>query len=124
MRVLNGYTRTTEDPSVRNRVQVKGGADEQPAGRPDQGRRRVAVRSSVHALALAQQVRDGELVGRSAPLDAGSVAELQRLREVEQQFKRLQMEHDLLKKAIRFASERKRKSLRSSRQSGARTRSK
>jgi transposase len=69
-------------------------------------------------------VRDGELVGKPAPIDTASVAELRRLREVEQQFKRLQMEHDLLKKAIRFASERKRKSLRSSRQTGARTRSK
>jgi transposase len=49
------------------------------------------------------------------------VAELQRLREVEQQFKRLQMEHDLLKKAIRFASERKVKSSPSSRQTGKRT---
>ena len=35
------------------------------------------------------------------------MAELRRLREVEKQFKRLQMEHDLLKKAIRFASQRK-----------------
>jgi len=37
---------------------------------------------------------------------------------VEQQYKRLQMEHDLLKKAIRFASGRKQKSLPSSRQTG------
>jgi transposase len=45
-----------------------------------------------------------------------AVAELQRLREVERQFKRLQMEHELLKKAIRFARDRKRRDSLSSRQ--------
>ena len=87
----------------------------------------VAESLCIHPFMLSRwrkAVRDGALVGKAAPLDAGSVAELQRLREVEQQFKRLQMEHDLLKKAIRFVSERKRKSLRSSRQTGTRTRSK
>jgi transposase len=87
----------------------------------------VAESLCIHPFMLSRwrkEVRDGALVGRAAPLDTGSVAELQRLREVEQQFKRLQMEHDLLKKAIRFVSERKRKSLRSSRQTGTRTRSK
>lgn len=61
----------------------------------------VAESLCIHPFMLSRwrkEVRDGELVGRPAPLDAGSVAELQRLREVEQQFKRLQMEHDLLKK--------------------------
>jgi transposase len=87
----------------------------------------VAESLCIHPFMLSRwrkEVRDGELVGKSAPLDVTSVAELQRLRQVEQQFKRLQMEHDLLKKAIRFASDRKRKSLRSSRQTGTRTRSK
>ena len=87
----------------------------------------VAESLCIHPFMLSrwrQEVRDGELVGKAAPTDVTSVAELQRLREVEQQFKRLQMEHDLLKKAIRFASDRKRKSLRSSRQTGTRTRSK
>jgi hypothetical protein len=37
-------------------------------------------------------------VGRSAPLDATRWRSCSGLREVEQQFKRLQMEHDLLKK--------------------------
>ena len=73
----------------------------------------VAESLCIHPFMLSRwrkEVRDGELVGRSAPLDGKSVAELRRLREVEQQFKRLQMEHDLLKKAIRFVSDRKRKS--------------
>jgi transposase len=87
----------------------------------------VAESLCIHPFMLSRwrkEVRDGELVGKPAPIDAASMAELQRLREVEQQFKRLRMEHDLLKKAIRFASDRKRKSLRSSRQTGTRTRSK
>ena len=87
----------------------------------------VAESLCIHPFMLSRwrkQVRDGELVGKSAPIDATAVAELQRLREVEQQFKRLQMEHDLLKKAIRFVSDRKQRSLRSSRQTGTRTRSK
>jgi hypothetical protein len=44
------------------------------------------------------------LSGSPPPLEAEAVAELRRLRDVEKQFKRLQMEHDLLKRAIRFAS--------------------
>jgi transposase len=81
----------------------------------------VAESLCIHPFMLSRwrkQVRDGELVGKVAPLEAGSVAELRRLRVLEQQYKRLQMEHDLLKKAIRFASERKVKSLPSSRQTG------
>jgi transposase len=66
-----------------------------------------------------------ELVGEPPPpIEDEVVGELQRLREVEKQFKRLQMEHDLLKKAIRFVSERKVKSLPSSRQTGKPFRSK
>ena len=87
----------------------------------------VAESLCIHPFMLSRwrkEVRDGVLVGKSAPITVASVVELQRLREVEQQFKRLQMEHDLLKKAIRFASDRKRKSLRSSRPTGTRTRSK
>ena len=87
----------------------------------------VANALDIHPFMLSRwrkEVRDGELVGKVAPIDAPAVAELKRLREVELQYKRLRMEHDLLKKAIRFASDRKQKSLRSSRQTGARTRSK
>jgi transposase len=87
----------------------------------------VAESLCIHPFMLSKwrkQVRDGELVGKPPPVEPSAVAELQRLREVEQQFKRLQMEHDLLKKAIRFASERKAKSSPSSRQTGKRTPSK
>lgn len=86
----------------------------------------VAESLCIHPFMLSKwrkQVRDGALKGRPPPLEPLAVAELQRLREVEQQYKRLQMEHDLLKKAIRFASQRKLKSSPSSRQTGPRTRS-
>jgi transposase len=61
----------------------------------------VAESLGIHPFMLSKwrkQVRDGELSGSPPPVDAESVAELQRLREVEKQFKLLQMEHDLLKK--------------------------
>jgi transposase len=81
----------------------------------------VADSLCIHPFMLSRwrkQVRDGELVGDPPPLEPQEAAELKRLREVEKQFRRLQMEHDLLKKAIRFASERKKTSSSSSRQTG------
>jgi transposase len=86
----------------------------------------VAESLCIHPFMLSKwrkQVRDGELTGTVPKIDTAAVGELQRLREVERQYKRLQMEHDLLKKAIRFASDRKQKSSPSSRQTGKPTRS-
>jgi len=87
----------------------------------------VAESLCIHPFMLSKwrkQVRDGELKGDPPALEPQDAAELQRLRDVEKRFKRLQMEHDLLKKAIRFASERKMKSSPSSRQTGKSTQSK
>jgi transposase len=70
----------------------------------------VAESLCIHPFMLSKwrkQVRDGDLVGEPAALEPQAVVELRRLRDVEKQFKRLQMEHDLLKKAIRFASDRR-----------------
>jgi transposase len=81
----------------------------------------VAQSLCIHPFMLSKwrkQVRDGELLGKPPPLDVVAVGELQRLRELEVKYKQLQMEHDLLKKAIRFVSERKVRSSRSSRQTG------
>ncbi len=86
----------------------------------------VAESLCIHPFMLSRwrkQVRDGDLVGKAERLEPKPISELQRLREVEQKFKRLQMEHDLLKKAIRFASDRKRTSSPSLRQTGKATRS-
>lgn len=86
----------------------------------------VAASLDIHPFMLSKwrkQVRDGELVGTPTPVDEIAAAELQRLCAVEQQFRQLQKEHDLLKKAIRFASDPKRKSSASSKQTGTSARS-
>jgi len=81
----------------------------------------VAQSLCIHPFMLSKwrkQVRDGELSGKPPPLDRAALGELQQLRELELKYKQLQMEHDLLKKVIRFVSERKARSSRSSRQTG------
>jgi transposase len=82
----------------------------------------VAESLCVHPFLLSKwrkQVRDGILVGKPPPVEPAAVVELQRLRQVELKFSRLQMEHDLLKKLIRFVSEQKKASSSlSSRQTG------
>ena len=81
----------------------------------------VAESLCIHPFMLSKwrkEVRDGVLKGKKPELAAPEVAELRRLRELEQQYRQLKMEHDLLKKAIRFVSERRAKSSPSSRQTG------
>ena len=84
----------------------------------------VAVALDIHPFMLSlwrKQVRDGVIVAKSAKLDVHTAAELKRLRELERKYKVLKEEHALLKKAIRFASDQRRKSLNSSKQTGSRT---
>src|SRR3982074_1275885 len=86
----------------------------------------VAAALDIHPFMLSlwrKQVRDGVIVTKAAKLDVETQAELKRLRELERQYKILKEEHELLKKAIRFASDRKRKSSNSSKQTGADTKS-
>ena len=74
--------------------------------------RDVAESLCIHPFMLSRwrkQVRDGVLAGKAPEVDVQAVAELQRLRTVEQQYKRLQEEHALLKKFIRFVADRKKK---------------
>ena len=73
----------------------------------------VAAALDVHPFMLSlwrKQVREGVIVARASKLDVETTAELRRLRELERRYKVLREEHELLKKAIRFASDRKRKS--------------
>jgi len=73
----------------------------------------VAAALDIHPFMLSlwrKQVRDGVIKTKGAVLDVRAVAELRRLREIEQSYKILREEHELLKKAIRFASDRKRRS--------------
>ena len=73
----------------------------------------VAAALDVHPFMLSlwrKQVREGVIVARASKLDVETTAELRRLRELERRYKVLKEEHELLKKAIRFTSDRKRKS--------------
>ena len=86
----------------------------------------VAEALDIHPFMLSlwrKQVRDGVIVARSAKLDVQTVAELRRLRELERRHKLLVEEHELLKKAILFASERKRRSSSSLKQTGPNSKS-
>ena len=73
----------------------------------------VAGALDIHPFMLSlwrKQVRDGVIVTRGAKLDVKTKAELKRLKELERDYKVLKEEHELLKKAIRFASEQRKKS--------------
>jgi transposase len=87
----------------------------------------VAQSLDIHPFMLSRwrkDVREGKIVAKRVNLEPQRKAELKRLRDVERQFKLLQEEHAILKKAIRFASERRQKSSSSSKQTGRSTRSK
>ena len=73
----------------------------------------VAAALDIHPFMLSlwrKQVRDGAIVAKGAKLDVKTKAELKRLKELERDYKVLKEEHELLKKAIRFASERRKSS--------------
>jgi len=77
----------------------------------------VAEALDIHPFMLSRwrkQAREGLIVTKGVKLDDETVAELKRLRDLEKKYKVLQQEHELLKKAIRFTSERNRKSSTSS----------
>jgi len=81
----------------------------------------VANALDIHPFMLSRwrkQAREGLIVTKGVKLDLETAAELKRLRDLEQKYKMLQEEHALLKKAIRFASDQKRKSSSSSKQTG------
>ena len=72
----------------------------------------VAEALDIHPFMLSRwrkQAREGLIVTKGVKLDDETVAELKRLRDLEKKYKVLQQEHELLKKAIRFTSERNRK---------------
>jgi transposase len=87
----------------------------------------VAESLCIHPFMLSRwrkEVRDGVLAGPEPELDTEAVSELKRLRDIERQYKLLQQEHDLLKKAIRFVSAQKHKSSLSLKQTVKASRSK
>ena len=78
----------------------------------------VAESLDIHPFMLSRwrkQVREGRIVAKKKTLDvdpqlASELKRLKKVEKVEKDFKQLQMEHELLKKAIRFCSDRDSKS--------------
>jgi len=70
----------------------------------------VAQSLYIHPFMLSRwrkQAREGLIVTKGIELDREIAAELKELRKIKRDYERLQMEHDLLKKAIEFTSGRK-----------------
>ena len=70
----------------------------------------VAQSLYIHPFMLSRwrkQAREGLIMTRGAKLDPAVSAELKELRQVKRAYERLKVEHDLLKKAIAFTSERR-----------------
>ena len=87
----------------------------------------VAEALDIHPVMLSrwrQEAREGRLreVAPRTQIPKTVVREIRRLQELERAHKVLQEEHELLKKAIRFSSERRLTSLPSSRRTGSRSR--
>lgn len=75
----------------------------------------VAESLNIHPVMLYRwrmEVRDGVIMAKKkdVDLDPEVQAELKELRKLKKAYKQLEMEHDLLKKAIQFSLERKKKS--------------
>ena len=88
---------------------------------PDVLIQNVADALDIHPFMLSRwrkQAREGLIVTKGIKLDLETASELKRLRDLEKKYKLLQEEHELLKKAIRFASDQKRKYSSSSKQTG------
>ena len=85
----------------------------------------VAASLYIHPFMLSRwrkQAREGLIVTRGAAVEKEVLAELKELRRVKKAYERLKLEHDLLKKAIAFTSERNATSSPSSRASREPTR--
>jgi transposase len=73
----------------------------------------VANALDIHPFMLSRwrkEVRDGVLRGRAKDVATGARRELKRLQALEREHAMLREEHELLKKAIRFCSEQRRRS--------------
>src|ERR1700712_284234 len=73
----------------------------------------VAAALDIHPFMLSRwrkEVREGKIVVKRMKMDVEVSAELKQLRELKRRYELLKEEHAILKKAIRFASERKQKS--------------
>ena len=71
----------------------------------------------IHPFMLSRwrkEAREGRIVTKAVEIEKDVAAELKELRRMKKDYERLKLEHELLKKAIAFTSERKATSSRSS----------
>ena len=69
----------------------------------------VAQSLYIHPFMLSRwrkEARDGKLMTKKVEIDREAAAELKELRKIKKAYERLKVEHDLLKKAIAFTSNR------------------
>ena len=84
----------------------------------------VADALDIHPFMLSRwrkESREGKIVAKKVKVDPETAAELKRLRKIERAYAMLQEEHILLKKAIRFTSEKRQKSSNTSNNTGKST---
>ena len=77
----------------------------------------VAASLYIHPFMLSRwrkEVREGRIMTKGVQIERDVAAELKELRRVKKQYERLKLEHEILKKAIAFTSERRAKSSSSS----------
>jgi transposase len=77
----------------------------------------VAESLYIHPFMLSRwrkQAREGRIVTKGVQVDKDAAAELKALRRMKKDYERLKLEHEILKKAIAFTSERRAKSSSSS----------
>ena len=86
----------------------------------------VAESLYIHPFMLSRwrkQAREGQLVVKGVEVDKAIAAELKELRRIKKAHERLKLEHELLKKAIEFTSQRRARSSNSSKPRITRSRS-
>ena len=86
----------------------------------------VAESLYIHPFMLSRwrkQAREGRIVTKGVEVEKDVAAELKELRRMKKEYERLKLEHDLLKKAIAFTSERRARSSSSSKPRAKRSRS-
>ena len=105
-------TRTEDHCSLQRAVQGHSRAIEPVAGVAVQD---VAASLYIHPFMLSRwrkQAREGLIMTKGVQVDKDVAAELKELRKLKKAHERLKLEHEILKKAIEFASSRRAASLR------------
>ena len=86
----------------------------------------VAESLYIHPFMLSRwrkEAREGRIMTKGVQVEKDVAAELKALRRVKKEYERLKLEHEILKKAIEFTSERRARSSSSSKPTAKRSRS-